>query len=140
MLAELHRTTHPAPAAARTRAEAMADAMYAIQAESLGGTATRSDLLREGFTRAELNDEQLVAEAYRICDERVNGGEAAPYNRPARLLRAVRLTSGLLPQPLTLHLQLRNAGYSNTEIADLWGEVLAAIAADLRTTKLPEVL
>jgi len=113
---------------APTRAEVMAEAMFGFYAEK--GSCLDSDLLAEGFTRDEVWNADLTAEARRLANQRrVRSLECDPVEaRPGRLARALLIAQAVDTRFETeLHRALRMADYSNTEIADLLDDILSGL-------------
>lgn len=124
----------PAADPIHPRALAMGEACHAIRAEK--GVVLDTDLLDEGFTRAEMVEHGSAARRY--ADARwLRDLLSARDDRQARLAQALRLCNGLLPEARRIHLQLRQAGFSNAEIADLWGDLIAGMQTALNRAIAP---
>ena len=68
--------------------------------------------------------------------------QAAPepaYDREARIRLGVQLVMGMMPAIATIHTTLRQAEFTNGELATLWDEIIARSADDFHADRAPRL-
>lgn len=63
--------------------------------------------------------------------------QIATYDRAARLKVAGGLVLGLMPAIPTIHTTLRQQGFGNAEIAELWNDLITGAARGFRSDRAP---
>lgn len=102
----------------------------------LDGTVTERNFGEEPET-CDLSLEELranIGKAQQLIDD---GAPEPAYDRAARLDAGVSLVMGMLPAIPAIHATLRDNGFTNSELGDLWDELIARAADDFHADRAP---
>ncbi len=127
-----YRMTSDAP----TLRERMAAVL--VRLSRRGRDVMAADLEREGFKPAEISTH--LPAASKLADEQLTrdvNADVAGYNRQERIRTGALIIRGLMPDPGTIHVALRTAGFETLEVGDLWPELIARAADDFDASMVP---
>ena len=128
-----YRITPEAP----TLRERMAAVLVRISHR--GRDVMAADLEREGFRPADIAAH--LPAASKLADAELSRevrADTKGYDREARIRTGALIIRGLMPDPGTIHVALRTAGYETLEVGDLWPELIARAADDFDTSLVPQ--
>jgi hypothetical protein len=126
-------TPQPTP----TLRERMASVLVTLTQR--GRDVLPADLEREGFKPAEIAAH--LPAATKLADEKLTRdvhADVAGYDREERIRTGALIIRGLMPDPGTIHVALRSAGYATLEVGDLWPELIARAADEFDASMTPQ--
>lgn len=104
-----------------------------------GRDVLAADLEREGFKPAEIATH--LPAASKLADQQLTRdvhADVAGYDRQERIRTGALIIRGLMPDPGTIHVALRTAGFATVEVGDLWPELIARAADDFDASMTPQ--
>ena len=104
----------------------------------VGETVTESDF-RQAPETCDLSLEDLRANIGRAQIIVQTGRGEPAYDREARICLGVQLVMGMMPAIATIHTTLRQAEFTNGELANLWDEIIARSADDFHADRAPRL-